>query len=72
MNDNNNESSAVEEDKTQAASSLPSTLKILEDMLHSRFMQKKQEIHKTQNIAETDRIWTEIDTDITMDIIIES
>jgi hypothetical protein len=72
MNDNNNESSAVEEDKTQAASPLLSTLKILEDMLHSRIIQKKQEIHKTQNIAETDRILTEIDTDITMDIIIES
>jgi hypothetical protein len=41
-------------------------------MLHSRIMQKKQEIHKTQNIAETDRIWTGIDTGITMDIIIES
>ena len=63
MNDNNNELSAAEEDKTPTESPLPPPLKILEDMLHNRIIQKKEEIHKTtQNIADTDRIWTEIET----------
>ena len=63
MNDNNNEQSAVEEDKTPIESPLPPPLKILEDMLHNRIIQKKEEIHKTtQNISDTDRIWTEIQT----------
>jgi hypothetical protein len=62
MNDNNNEPSAAEEDKTPTESPLPPLLKILEDMLHNRIIQKKEEIHKTtQNIADTDRIWTEIE-----------
>jgi hypothetical protein len=38
----------------------------------NRITQKKQEIHKTQNIADTERLWTEIDTDIAMDTISES
>jgi len=38
----------------------------------NRITQKKQEIHKTQNIADTERLWTEIDTDIAMDTIAES
>jgi hypothetical protein len=64
MNDNNNEPSAAEQDKTPAESPLaPPPLKILEDMLHNRIIQKKEEIHKTtQNIADTDRIWIEIET----------
>jgi hypothetical protein len=63
MNDNNNEPSAAEQDKTPTESPLPSPLKILEDMLHIRIIQKKEEIHKTtQNIADTDRLWTEIET----------
>jgi hypothetical protein len=64
MNDNNNEPSAAEQDKTPAESPLaPPQLKILEDMLHNRIIQKKEEIHKTtQNIADTDRIWIEIET----------
>jgi hypothetical protein len=63
MNDNNNEPSAAEQNKTPTESPLPSPLKILEDMLHNRIIQKKEEIHKTtQNIADTDRLWTEIET----------
>ncbi len=63
MNDNNNEPSAAEQDKTPTESPLPSPLKLLEDMLHIRIIQKKEEIHKTtQNIADTDRLWTEIET----------
>ena len=62
MNDNNNDPSAAE-DKKPTESPLPPPLKILEDMLHNRIIQKKEEIHKTtQNIADTDRIWTEIET----------
>jgi hypothetical protein len=64
MNDNNNEPSAAEQDKTPTESPLaPPPLTILEDMLHNRIIQKKEEIHKTtQNITNTDRIWTEIET----------
>ena len=62
MYDNNNDPSAAE-DKTPTESPLPPPLKILEDMLHNRIIQKKEEIHKTtQNISDTDRIWTEIQT----------
>ena len=56
------------EDKTStagAASLLPQTqiiLKELEDMLHNKIKQKKEELHKTTNIAETDRLSIEIDT----------
>jgi hypothetical protein len=54
----NNESA---NEKEKAASARPPLLKILEDMLHNRITQKKKQIHKTQNIADTDRLWTEID-----------
>ena len=29
-------------------------------MQNTRIIQKKQDIHKTQNIADTDKIWTEV------------
>jgi hypothetical protein len=35
-------------------------------MLRNRITQKKKEIHKTQSIADTERLWTEIDADIAM------
>jgi hypothetical protein len=39
-------------------------------MLHNnRITQKKKEIHNTQNRGNTNRIWTEIDTDIAMGVI---
>ena len=38
-----------------------SPLKTLEDMLHNKIKQKKEQVHKTKNIAETDRICREID-----------
>ena len=37
-------------------------LKALEDMLHNKIKQKKEEVHKTKNIAENDRLSIEIDT----------
>jgi len=58
MNDNE---SANEKERAASPAALP--LKIIEEMLYSGFTQKKEKIHKTKNIAETDRIWTEIDTD---------
>jgi hypothetical protein len=73
-NNNNRSSKAEEEDKIPASSSSssssssslrpsPSLLEILEDMLRNRIMQKKQDIHKTQSsIADTERLWTEIET----------
>ena len=43
--------------KSSAASLTAPPLDILEHMLHNkRINQKKEEIHKTQNIADTDRI----------------
>jgi hypothetical protein len=36
-------------------------LKTLEDILHNRIKQKKQEMHKTHNIVDTKRVWTEIE-----------
>lgn len=42
-------------------------------MLHnSRIMQKKQEIHKTQSIVDSERLWIEIDADIVLGTITES
>jgi hypothetical protein len=74
MKDNNNESSVAEEDKTPIASSLrPSTIsKIIEDMMHNRITHTKKEIYKIQSIAQTERLWTEIDTDIAMGTIAAS
>jgi hypothetical protein len=37
-------------------------LKALEDMLHNKIEQKKEEVHKTKNIAENDKLSIEIDT----------
>ena len=53
----NNESAPKE--KELAAISL---LKTFEDMLDSRIKQKHEETHKTQNIAESDKLLKEIDT----------
>jgi hypothetical protein len=36
-------------------------LRLLEDILYNRIKQKKQEMHKTHNRADTDHIWTEIE-----------
>jgi hypothetical protein len=48
-------------------------LKILEGMLHNnRITQKKKEVHKIQSIAQTERLWAEIETDIAMDTVAES
>jgi hypothetical protein len=50
-------------EKEKASSSTAPLLKIFEDMLHNRILQKKHEIHKiTQSIADTERLWTEIQT----------
>ena len=62
---NNNDSSKVEEDnKTSiAASSLSSPLlKSLEAMLHNKIKHKKEQVHKTKNIAENDKLSIETDT----------
>ena len=37
-------------------------LRLLEDILYNLIKQKKQEMHKTHNRADTDHIWTEIET----------
>ena len=50
---------AREEEKQAAAISL---LKTLEDMLHNKIEQKKEQVHKTKNIAENDKLSIEIDT----------
>jgi hypothetical protein len=39
-----------------------SPLRLLEDILYNRIKQKKQEMHRTQNRADTDHVWTEIET----------
>jgi hypothetical protein len=39
-----------------------SLLKTLEDMMHNRIKQKQEEMYKTQNIAENDKLSIEIDT----------
>ena len=62
---NNNDSSKVEEDnKTSIAASSLSLplLKSLEDMLHNKIKQKKEQVHKTKNISENDKLSIEIDT----------
>jgi hypothetical protein len=49
--------------KEKAASPLPPPLlKALEDMLHNKIKQKKEEVTKTKNIAENDKLSIEIDT----------
>ena len=37
-------------------------LRLLEDILYNRIKQKKQEMHRTHNRADTDSLWTEIET----------
>ncbi|HZC50271.1 MAG TPA: hypothetical protein VE244_14560 [Nitrososphaeraceae archaeon] len=37
-------------------------LRLLEDILNNHIKQKKQEMHRTHNRADTDHIWTEIET----------
>lgn len=37
-------------------------LRLLEDILYNRIKQKKQEMHRTHNRADTDHVWTEIET----------
>jgi hypothetical protein len=56
----NNESAPEEKEATGCPS--PPLLKTLEDMLHNRIMQKKEEMHKSQNRSVTDSLWTEIET----------
>jgi hypothetical protein len=52
------------EGKTPAAASSPQTpyLRTLEDTLHNRISKKKVETQKYHEIAETEKIWTEIET----------
>ena len=57
---NGNESSNEKERSASPTADPP--LKILEDMLYNRVTQKKEEIHKTQDRADTERLWTEIQT----------
>lgn len=42
--------------------SQPPLLKTLEDMLYNRIKQQKGEMHKSQNTAYRDSLWTEIET----------
>ena len=49
-------------EKERLASLTTPPLKKLEDILHNRILQKKQEIHKTQSMVDTERLWTEIKT----------
>jgi hypothetical protein len=37
-------------------------LKTLKDMMHNRIMNKQDEVHKTQNIVENDRLSIEVNT----------
>ncbi|MDQ3869402.1 MAG: hypothetical protein M3250_07575 [Thermoproteota archaeon] len=61
--DNNNSASpiAARKEEKQAATAI-SLLKALEDMLHNKIKQKKEEVHKTKNIAENDKLSIEVDT----------
>jgi hypothetical protein len=55
MNDNN------ESTKETVPTSTP-LLKIIEDMLHDIIAKKKVDTRKRHEIAETEKIWTEIET----------
>jgi hypothetical protein len=59
--DDNNKSAAAAREEKQAATAM-SLLKALEHILHNKIKQKKEEIHKTKNIAENDKLSIEIDT----------
>lgn len=58
--DNKSASPAAKREEKQAAAI--SLLKALEDMLHNKIKQKKEQVHKTKNIAENDKLSIEIDT----------
>jgi hypothetical protein len=58
--DNKSASPAAKREEKQAAAI--SLLKTLEDMLHNKIEQKKEQVHKTKNIAENDKLSIEIDT----------
>jgi hypothetical protein len=59
-----NDSKKEEEYKKPVRAPSPQTplLKMVENMLHNIINQKKEGIHKTQNIENTNRIWTGIQT----------
>jgi hypothetical protein len=59
-----NDSKEEGEYKTPVGAPSPQTplLKMVENMLHNIINQKKEGIHKTQNIENTNRIWTGIQT----------
>src|SRR5919107_702207 len=64
MEDNNKSAStprAAREVEKQAATAT-SLLKIIEDMLHNKIKHKKEQVHKTKNIAENDKLSIEMDT----------
>jgi hypothetical protein len=45
---------------TTGSEVVASPLRLLEDKLHNRMMQKKQEIHRTHKRSDTVHVWTEI------------
>jgi hypothetical protein len=49
-------------EKERVAPLATPSLKTLEDMLHNKIEQKKEQVHKTRNIAENDKLSIEIDT----------
>jgi hypothetical protein len=57
-----NESAPEEEKEAIGRQSPPPLLKTLEDILHNRIIQKKEEMHNSQNRSVTDSLWTEIET----------
>jgi hypothetical protein len=61
----NYESAAPKGEGKAATGRQPPPLKTLEDMLYNnKITEKKKEINRTQSIADTERLWTEIDTDM--------
>src|SRR5919112_1762784 len=52
---------AAREVEKQAATAT-SLLKIIEDMLHNKIKHKKEQVHKTKNIAQNDKLSIEMDT----------
>ena len=57
----NKSAQATREEEKQAATAI-SLLKALEDMVHNKIKQKKEQVHKTKNIAENDKLSIEVDT----------
>ena len=53
---------AKEKGEKEKEATAISLLKILEDMLRNRIKNKQEEVHKTKNIAENDRVCIEIET----------